>query len=83
MSDRSSRRQICAAIRSEPDGERRDASLLRQHSVFASSYGTGGGLLNLTVQNGAVGATEACFTGDTKNHHGGMVLVYDIKVAVR
>jgi outer membrane protein assembly factor BamB len=42
---------------------------------FASAYGTGGGLLNLTVQNGEVGATEAYFTLEMKNHHGGMVLV--------
>jgi len=42
---------------------------------FASGYGTGGGLLNLTVQNGEVAATEAYFTRDMKNHHGGMVLV--------
>ena len=42
---------------------------------FASAYGTGGGLLNLTVQNGEVAATESYFTRDMKNHHGGMVLV--------
>ena len=42
---------------------------------FASAYGTGGGLLNLAVQNGEVAATEAYFTRDMKNHHGGMVLV--------
>ena len=42
---------------------------------FASGYGTGGGLLNLTVQNGEVAAKEAYFTRDMKNHHGGMVLV--------
>ena len=42
---------------------------------FASGYGTGGGLLNLTVQNGEVAASEAYFTRDMKNHHGGMVLV--------
>jgi outer membrane protein assembly factor BamB len=42
---------------------------------FASSYGTGGGLLHLTVQNGEVAATEAYFTREMKNHHGGMVLV--------
>jgi outer membrane protein assembly factor BamB len=43
--------------------------------LFASAYGTGGGLLNLTVQNGEVAATEAYFTREMKNHHGGMVLV--------
>ena len=42
---------------------------------FASAYGTGGGLLNLSVQNGEVAASEAYFTRDMKNHHGGMVLV--------
>ncbi len=42
---------------------------------FASAYGTGGGLLNLTVQNGEVAATEVYFTREMKNHHGGMVLV--------
>ena len=42
---------------------------------FASAYGTGGGLLNLTVQNGEIAATEAYFTREMKNHHGGMVLV--------
>ncbi len=42
---------------------------------FASAYGTGGGLLNLTVQKGEVAATEAYFTREMKNHHGGMVLV--------
>ena len=42
---------------------------------FASAYGTGGGLLNLTAQNNEVAATEAYFTREMKNHHGGMVLV--------
>lgn len=42
---------------------------------FASAYGTGGGLLNLTVKDGEVAATEAYFTREMKNHHGGMVLV--------
>jgi outer membrane protein assembly factor BamB len=42
---------------------------------FASAYGTGGGLLNLSLQNGEVAATEAYFTREMKNHHGGMVLV--------
>ena len=41
---------------------------------FASGYGTGGGLLDLTAQNGEVSAKEAYFTLDMKNHHGGMVL---------
>jgi outer membrane protein assembly factor BamB len=42
---------------------------------FASGYGTGGGLLDLTVQDGVVAATEVYFTRDMRNHHGGMVLV--------
>jgi outer membrane protein assembly factor BamB len=42
---------------------------------FASAYGTGGGLLNLSVQNGEVAAKEVYFTREMKNHHGGMVLV--------
>jgi outer membrane protein assembly factor BamB len=42
---------------------------------FTSAYGTGGGLLDLTVQNGEVAATEVYFTRDMRNHHGGVVLV--------
>jgi outer membrane protein assembly factor BamB len=42
---------------------------------FTSAYGTGGGLLDLTVQNGEVKAKEAYFTREMKNHHGGVVLV--------
>jgi outer membrane protein assembly factor BamB len=42
---------------------------------FTSAYGTGGGLLNLTVQNAEVAATEAYFTREMRNHHGGVVLV--------
>ena len=42
---------------------------------FTSAYGTGGGLLNLTAQNGSVTAKEVYFTRDMKNHHGGVVLV--------
>ena len=42
---------------------------------FTSSYGTGGGLLNLTAQNGEVAANEVYFTPNMKNHHGGVVLV--------
>jgi outer membrane protein assembly factor BamB len=42
---------------------------------FASSYGTGGGLVDLTGQNGSVSAKEVYFTTNMKNHHGGMVLV--------
>jgi len=42
---------------------------------FSSGYDTGGGLLNLTVQNGQVAAKQVYFTRDMKNHHGGLVLV--------
>jgi len=42
---------------------------------FASGYGAGGALLNLTAQNGEVVASEAYATREMKNHHGGMVLV--------
>lgn len=42
---------------------------------FTSAYGTGGGLLDLTAQNGEVKANELYFTRDMKNHHGGVVLV--------
>ena len=42
---------------------------------FTSSYGTGGGLVDLTAQNGSVSAKEVYFTGNMKNHHGGVVLV--------
>jgi outer membrane protein assembly factor BamB len=41
---------------------------------FTSAYGTGGGLLDLSVQNGEVKAKEVYFTLDMKNHHGGVVL---------
>ncbi len=42
---------------------------------FSSAYGTGGALLNLTAEKGEVKATEAYFTKEMQNHHGGMVLV--------
>jgi outer membrane protein assembly factor BamB len=42
---------------------------------FSSAYGTGGGLLDLTVRGGEVAATEVYFTRDMRNHHGGIVLV--------
>jgi outer membrane protein assembly factor BamB len=42
---------------------------------FSSAYGTGGGLLDLTAQNGEVKAKEVYFTPNMKNHHGGIVLV--------
>jgi len=41
---------------------------------FTSAYDTGGGLVNLTAQNGEVKATEAYFTRNMKNHHGGVIL---------
>jgi outer membrane protein assembly factor BamB len=42
---------------------------------FSSAYGTGGALLDLTVQNGEVRAKEVYFTRSMNNHHGGIVLV--------
>ena len=42
---------------------------------FSSAYGTGGGLVDLTAQNGEVRAKEVYFTSNMKNHHGGIVLV--------
>ena len=42
---------------------------------FSSAYGTGGGLLDLTVQNGEVSSKEIYFTRSMNNHHGGVVLV--------
>jgi outer membrane protein assembly factor BamB len=42
---------------------------------FSSGYGTGGGLLDLTVQNGEVAAKQIYFTREMRNHHGGIVLV--------
>ena len=42
---------------------------------FTSAYGTGGGLLDLTTQNGEVHAKEVYFTTNMKNHHGGVVLI--------
>lgn len=44
-------------------------------AFFTSNYGTGGGLLDLTVQNGEVRAKEVYFTRSMNNHHGGVVLV--------
>jgi outer membrane protein assembly factor BamB len=44
---------------------------------FTSGYGTGGGLLSLTVEDGDVKADEVYFTLSMKNHHGGVVLVGD------
>jgi outer membrane protein assembly factor BamB len=42
---------------------------------FTSAYGTGGGLVDLTAQNGEVKAKEVYFTRNMKNHHGGVVLI--------
>ena len=42
---------------------------------FTSGYDTGGGLLNLTAQEGEVKAKQVYFTRDMRNHHGGVVLV--------
>lgn len=42
---------------------------------FTSAYDTGAVLLDLKAEGGEVKATEAYFTRDMKNHHGGVVLV--------
>jgi outer membrane protein assembly factor BamB len=42
---------------------------------FTSAYGTGGGLVDLTMQDGEVKAKQAYFTREMRNHHGGVVLV--------
>lgn len=42
---------------------------------YTSAYDTGGALLTLTAQSGAVNAKEAYFTREMQNHHGGVVLV--------
>ena len=42
---------------------------------FSSAYDTGGGLVDLTAQDGELKAKEIYFTRNMKNHHGGMVLV--------
>ena len=40
---------------------------------YTSAYGTGGGLLGLTAQDGTVKAAEIYFSRDMQNHHGGVV----------
>lgn len=42
---------------------------------FSSAYDTGGVLLGLTAEAGAVKAKEIYFTRDMQNHHGGVLLV--------
>lgn len=42
---------------------------------YTSAYGTGGGLLWLSVKDGEVSAQEGWFSRDMMNHHGGVVLV--------
>ena len=42
---------------------------------FTSAYGTGGGLVDLTAQDGEVKAKQVYFTREMRNHHGGVVLV--------
>jgi outer membrane protein assembly factor BamB len=42
---------------------------------FASAYGAGGELLDLTVKDGEVAATQVYHSPNMRNHHGGMVLV--------
>src|SRR5262249_13445458 len=42
---------------------------------YSSDYGTGGALLGLTPQAGAIAAQEIYFTRAMQNHHGGVLLV--------
>jgi outer membrane protein assembly factor BamB len=50
--------------------------VVSQNRVFYSSaYGTGGGLITLRAENGALVADEAYFTREMQNHHGGLVLI--------
>jgi outer membrane protein assembly factor BamB len=42
---------------------------------YTSNYGTGGGLVTLTPQNGELRAAKGYFTREMQNHHGGVVLV--------
>ena len=42
---------------------------------YTSAYGTGGGLLELKAEGGAVQSKEVYFNKDMQNHHGGVVLV--------
>jgi outer membrane protein assembly factor BamB len=42
---------------------------------YTSAYGTGGGLVTLSPQNGGLTAKESYFTREMQNHHGGVVLV--------
>lgn len=52
--------------------------IYRDHMVFAASgYATGGGAVKLATSNEGVTATEAYFTKQMQNHHGGMVLIGD------
>jgi outer membrane protein assembly factor BamB len=47
----------------------------RDNKVFyTSAYGTGGGLLSLSAQNGEVKTSEVYFNREMQNHHGGVVL---------
>ena len=42
---------------------------------FTSGYGAGGGLLDLTAQDGEVKAKQVYHTSNMRNHHGGVILV--------
>ena len=52
--------------------------IVYQDHVFASSsYGKGGGLAKISVQDGKQTATEVYFEKRMANHHGGIVLIGD------
>jgi outer membrane protein assembly factor BamB len=50
----------------------------RNNKVFyTSAYGTGGGLLALTPQDGHIKTQEVYFNREMQNHHGGVILLKD------
>src|SRR4029079_7628 len=52
--------------------------IIRGDYVYASSaYGTGGGLVKVSNNNGELAADEIYFDKTLANHHGGLVLVGD------
>jgi len=42
---------------------------------YTSAYNTGSGMVNLTAKGTEIQATEAYFTREMQNHHGGVVLI--------
>jgi outer membrane protein assembly factor BamB len=46
-----------------------------RHVFYTSAYGTGGGLLSLSPQDGNIKTEEVYFSRDMQNHHGGVILL--------